>query len=67
MHSAAIKTDWDRGLGQLLDIMDDREVDYAIAVSERYERLVESFPSYAKNKLQLAFFIVKNNGMIKNV
>lgn len=54
--SAAIKTDWDTGLGQLLDIMDDREADYAIAVSERYERLVRSFPSYAKNRLQLVFF-----------
>lgn len=25
-NSAAIKTDWDTGLGQLLDIMDDPEV-----------------------------------------
>lgn len=63
--SAAIKTDWDTGLGQLLDMMDDKEADYAIAVSEKYERLVKSFPFYPKDKLQLVFFIVNENGMIK--
>lgn len=62
--SAAIKTDWDTGLGQLLDMMDDAEADYAIAVSDRYERLVSNFPSYAKNKLQIAFFIVKDDGRV---
>jgi len=65
--SAAIKTDWDTGLGQLLDMMDEEETDYAMAVSENYERLVKSFPSYAKNKLQLVFFVVKDVGTIESI
>lgn len=65
--SAAIKTDWDTGLGQLLDMMDYEDADYAIAVSESYGRLVESFPSYPKNRLRLTFFIVKDYGVVERV
>jgi len=65
--SAAIKTDWDTGLGQLLDLMNDGQADYAMAVSERYERLVKGFPFYAKNKLQLIFFMIKDNGVVKSI
>jgi len=65
--SAAIKTDWDTGLGQLLDIMNDEEADYAMAVSESYKRLVKIFPSYVKNTLKLTFFIVNDDGSIKSV
>jgi len=65
--SVAIKTDWDTGLGQLLDIMDDEKADYAMAVSKSYERLVKGFPSYAKDKLKLIFFIVNDNGSVKIV
>jgi len=62
--SSAIKTDWDTGLGQLLDMMNNDKADYAMAVSENYERLVRKFPKYAKEKLQLTFFIVRNDGKV---
>jgi len=65
--SAAIKTDWDTCLGQLLEMMDDPQMDYAVAVSESYERLARSFPSYARGKLQLTFFVVKDNGEVKSL
>jgi hypothetical protein len=41
--SSAIKTDWDTGLGQLLDMMNDDKADYAMAVSENYGRLARNF------------------------
>lgn len=65
--SAATKTDWDTVLGQLLDVMDDEEANYAIAVSEIYERLVKAFPSYARSQLKLTFFIVRDNGTIESM
>ncbi len=65
--SAAITTDWYTGLGQLLNNMDDKDADYAMAVSESYKRLVEAFPSYVKNKLKLTFFIVNDDGSVKSV
>jgi len=64
--SADIKTDWDTGLGQLLDIMDDERSDYAMAVSESYERLARSLPKYVKDKLQLIIYIVHDNGTISS-
>lgn len=64
--SAAIKTDWDTGLGQLLNVMNDGEADYAMAVSESYKRLVKVFPSYVKNTLKLTFFIVNDDRSIKS-
>ena len=62
--SASIKTDWDTGLGQLLDILDDEKADYAMAVSESYERFVRKFPKYVKDKLKLTIYIVHDNGRI---
>jgi len=65
--SEAIKTDWDTALGQLLDMMTDENVDYAVAVSESYEKHVKNLPAYARNRLQLIFFVVKNDGTVRRV
>jgi len=65
--SVAIKTDWDKGLGQLLDMMNDDKADYAMAVSEKYGRLARKFPKYAKEKLQLTFFIVRDDGKVVKI
>jgi len=62
--SAAIKTDWDTGLGQLLNSMKNEKADYAMAVSEKYEKLVRNFPSYPKKKLKLTFFMIKEDGRV---
>jgi len=62
--SASIKTDWDTGLGQLLDIMDDDKSDYALVVSESYERLARMLPKYVKDKLKIIIYIVRDNGRI---
>ena len=65
--TSAVKVDWDTGLGQLLQAMDDSGKDYAIAVSQRYERLVRIFPSFPRDRLALRFFIVKESGEVIEV
>ena len=65
--SAAIKTDWDTGLGQLLDGMNDPEAHYAIAVSEAYERLARALPALAREKLGLRIFIISERGMVDEI
>jgi len=62
--SAAIKTDWDTGLGQLLDTMDDPGADYGMAVSESYKRLARRLSPYVRNRLRLIFFVVKDGGEV---
>ncbi|MFC1871020.1 hypothetical protein ACFLYF_01265 [Chloroflexota bacterium] len=62
--SSAILVDWHTLLGQILDRMTDETMAYAIAVSQKYERLVSRFPSHRKGKLNLTIYIVKDNGEV---
>jgi Holliday junction resolvase len=63
--SLALKTDWDTGLGQLLQNMKNPSGRYAIAVSQSYRYLADRFPSFSKEKLGLIFFIVDDDGQVE--
>ena len=65
--SAALKTDWDTGLGQLLEIMNDDSADYAMVISKRYENYAKKFPKYVKNKLQLTFLLIEDDGRVTRI
>jgi hypothetical protein len=63
----ALKTDWCTGLGQLLSNMKEPRITYAMAVSQRYKKLVDSFPSYPKDNLGLLFFVVDDSGKVNRL
>jgi len=65
--SMAIKTDWDTGLGQLLEMMENDKSEYVMVVSKRYERLVKTFPIYPKERLCIRFLIVGEDGTVREM
>ncbi|MFQ5836517.1 MAG: hypothetical protein ACE5HG_01560 [Candidatus Bathyarchaeia archaeon] len=48
--SAAIKTDWDTGLGRLLDTMNDDKADYAMAVREKLWKIGKKISKICKGE-----------------